>query len=53
MPPSIGPTTNPMPNAAPSIPIPLARVCGVVTSLMKAWAVEMLPPVNPSIMRER
>ncbi len=32
MAPMAGPRTNPMPNAAPIIPIPLARSLAVVTS---------------------
>ena len=33
-PPSTGPMINPRPNAAPIIPIPLARFSGRVTSAM-------------------
>jgi hypothetical protein len=32
--------------------MPLARFSRVVTSLTYACAVEMLPPVNPSITRD-
>jgi hypothetical protein len=34
-------------------PIPRARFSGVVTSLMYAWAVEMFPPLIPSMNLEQ
>ena len=40
MPPIAGPTMNPMPNAAPSMPKRAARSCGGVTSA--TYAPEML-----------
>ena len=43
---------KPSPNAAPTIPIPLARSSGFVMSAITAWAVEMLPPEMPSRIRE-
>ena len=47
-----GPSEKPMPNAAPSMPIPLARFSRVVMSLTYAWAVEIFPPEIPSITRD-
>ena len=47
-----GPRLNPIPNAAPIIPIPRERSAGVVMSATYACAAEMLPPANPETTRE-
>ncbi len=50
--PIAGPRMKPSPNAAPIRPMPFARSSGPVMSAITAWAVEMLPPEMPSMMRE-
>ena len=50
-PPKTGPMMNPRPNAAPIIPIPLARRSGGVTSAMYACAAAMLPAQMPAKAR--
>ena len=52
-PPRKGPIINPSPKAAPINPKFLALFSGVVTSAIAAWAIEILPPVTPSNMRDR
>ncbi len=52
-PPRAGPSTKPRPNAAPMRPMPRARSSGRVTSATYACAVEMLPPLAPSMTRDR
>ena len=52
-PPKNGPAEKPSPNAIPMSAIARDRVAGVVTSLIYACAVEIFPPVKPSIMRDR
>ena len=50
-PPSAGPSTKPIPNAAPSMPNPAARRSGGVTSAMYAPAVAVLAAVMPESTR--
>ena len=48
---SAGPQMKPRPNAAPMMPMPLVRSRSSVMSAITAWAVEMLPPEIPSMIR--
>ena len=48
-----GPSMKPSPNAAPTSPMLRERFSFVVTSAMQAIAVEILPPLAPSMMRPR
>jgi hypothetical protein len=49
--PRAGPKTNPMPIAAPSMPMCLARSSGGVASAMYACAAAILPPNRPAKAR--
>ncbi len=51
IPPSAGPTTNPSPMAAPSMPIAFARYSGVVTSAAYACATGTVDAMIPEKMR--
>ena len=44
---------KPRPKAAPIRPNPWVRVFSVVLSVMAAWAVAILAPEMPSMMRDR
>ena len=48
-----GPSVNPSPNAAPTIPYAFARSFGGVMSARYACAVEIFPPVAPAKIRLR
>ena len=51
--PMAGPQTKPKPMAAPTIPIPLARLLASVTSAAAADAIEMFPAIIPARTREK